>query len=990
MDIYKESGKMNLRLLKILLAISFIIVLLPSSNLIDNKMIKSEKENTSNTSIQQAQNSDFSGNDISSNSIKSTNLKLLSNPSNQTLEGNENVGQTIAYLNSSYAHPSDSLEINTTSTFVDSTNRYNDWTTDGYNNSLYYSLESPTGHIWYNSSVINPQNNTQSIGQNLNYTYQNQNLNSSYQTNFTSYKIYPTNTYLQNISFINAVNITPTIVGINFNTVGKAKGVVSYSNTNGSFVNQVFDSGYTEGVHTIYLKGLLPNSQYFFIVNGTDIFNNNIGDINNGTYYYFNTSQLADKPILQSLGISTSSNGATITANLVPSQTANLTVFYGTDFNNLNQQASNPVLGPSPSVSIVSADPSTRYFFKLLLMNSDGNFTEDTNQNNLYLFTTKPSAGATTVNSTLNFQSLNATFFTLSFTTDNFTNAQIFYGINLIQVIKTPSQTIMSVNKTSHTFLVPASQLTTTYFAIVLSNPLTNATINFNNSNSNYFSYTTKPFYTVPQNAAYINVTVQLPTYPAELGIWHLKLSITKNNTNTLVIDKILEYSIAFTLNDTLTFSPNQFLMRRGTVLNGSDIFENFVPDFNTVYSPGDNVSIVGQINYSDNHIINQSQVAISGSIDLVYGDSIFNSTGNVYTLPATSIHMFQNLTINYNNNPVYYLLNFQIPNENIYGSVTLRTNLLFPGNNSYNQVSDFSNINITVRYLLGLSNPTQTLTYYHTQKILGNVTIQAYHWNQSLFINNQYAKNNYSRLLSIPSDELNVNLVLTNSTGTKFYFFEVQNSSYKWYWYNPYIGFNIKPGSYTISYIWENNTRTNIPLITNNTVNSFTSSSPAYSYTFIIDSSFGIRDLTKDLHVAPGHSGILRFKVLVPQTNISVPINYVSSMQITPPTGVQVDQSSLAFSQVTGEYSVNVSVDSGVTIPNATLNVAISSIANLQTPQLSFIIDNNAAPSSVFKSSATVTDKNLEWTDWALLAGGAIFFVIYIGVILLFLKKRI
>ncbi|OLS23683.1 MAG: hypothetical protein HeimC3_23250 [Candidatus Heimdallarchaeota archaeon LC_3] len=987
---------MNLRMLSTSIIFISLVIFVPISGT-DNDFIESKQTEDilPNMSAENAK-SNRNLSDKSSEELFKSNSLLDTNEKNITY--NQDNFETISILDKSSYNPRDLVSINTSTTYVDQANNL-DWSTDGYNNSYYYSLYSPQGELWFNSTTKSVGNNTGTGLQYENNTYREQTLNSSFQSNFTSYKVYPHENFIQNITFLSMVNVTPTVVKISFRTVGKAIGAVSYNTDNISFTdpaNRVSDRSYINGTRTVYLRNLQADTQYYFVLNATDIFGNKMEDLNNGSYYSFNTTSALTDPFVQTMTVLTSEDTASISVTVAGSQSANLTVFFGIDPNTLTDvpSSSSVTQESSPSVFITTGLQSARkYFFKIRLMNSDGNTTIDDNDGQLYVFTTNKDLGSVDVNSTIQTQQLNSTHFTVQFTTSQEYNASVFYGITFDQAVNIPFQSPFS-NGTNHNITIPTTQVSTTFFSIILSPDQVDIT-NINNSNSNYYTYTSEPIINVPQNDAYINITLVLPKYPAELGMWQFSLNIIKNNTETFELINLAPYLVDFLVNDTLTFSPAEYLMQRGFIYNvsNSKTFGNYVSetiDGNTVFSPGDNVSIVGKLKYSDNSTINKTQVPISGTVSLVYGNETISTDGNIFSLPISEFNLLPNLTDSYNN-ATYFLINFQIPITDIYGEVTIQTSVLFPGNQTYSapgftQVFDFRNI--TVQYLLGISNTVGDSEYFYTQRLQGSVTVTPYHWDKSLFETNQYDTNNYTRVLNIPGDELDVELTTRDSDGNISNILQVQKSQNTWFWLREHIDFTVKADTYTIQYLWLNNSR-GIPELNESFINKFDENAPTYTYSFTIKESYGILDLTDDLITRPSKTVKLRFKVVVPETNISVKTDYSNILTVGSVTGISPGDGKATYSDLTSEYSIEITVADNVGDGIQTLPVSSSTIS-LKTNSISFNVSRDIDdPGTSTQTTNPVKDRTLSLTDYALIGGAIVAFVVYIAIVYLFIKRK-
>jgi hypothetical protein len=513
---------------------------------------------------------------------------------------------------------------------------------------------------------------------------------------------------------------------------------------------------------------------------------------------------------------------------------------------------------------------------------------------------------------------------------------------------------------------------------------------NFNNSDGNYYIFNSEAFSDVPQNQAYINVTLELPTFPAELGYWSFNIQIVKNNTDNFEITQLPVFETEFLINNTISFTPELYLMRRGFVLNGTDVFGNYVEEVvsaGTVFSPGDNVSIVGQLKYSDNSIINSTDVPISGTISLIYENETISLDGKIHSLPVTEFNLIPNKTTVYNNDATYYLINFQIPSINLYGDLTIETRVEFPGNNSFTQVSNFTDI--TVKYLLGISDPPLDDTYYFTERLAGSVTVTPYHWNESLFsgMEQENEGNNYSRVLDIPSSELDLELI-TIHNGSEVNILQIQKGDYSWFWLREHLDFEVDSGNYTINFIW-NNTGAGIPRIeTEDDVNAFTASKPIFTYSFIVIEDFGIEDLTKDLVTSPNKTVKLRFKVVVPVTGISVPTDYSSGFVVVANTTDVTGMSAPKFSDTTSEYSVEVKVSLSAGSQNVSLTISSTElgISSALRFEINATLDD---PTTSTETSAETVVEELSFTDWLFIVGAVGAFGIYIAVVLIFIRRK-
>ena len=84
----------------------------------------------------------------------------------------------------------------------------------------------------------------------------------------------------------------------------------------------------------------------------------------------------------------------------------------------------------------------------------------------------------------------------------------------------------------------------------------------------------------------YVNVTVELPSYPAVLGTWMLRFYVNDNSTE----ENIATVRCYFTLKDEVVFTPIDTFLLDPTVPN---LWTNDTKIDTGVFSPGDNITLL-------------------------------------------------------------------------------------------------------------------------------------------------------------------------------------------------------------------------------------------------------------------------------------------------------------------------------------------------------------------------------------------------------------
>ncbi|MHA2362447.1 MAG: fibronectin type III domain-containing protein [Candidatus Hodarchaeales archaeon] len=897
--------------------------------------------------------------------------KILSNSENEE-ESFEvfNNTKTVITANNTYVNTGGALNLTINSS---------EWSVVDINNTYSYKISSPINQtpIFVNRSIVNQTLKTES------YNWEGQNLDTTHESNFTSYFVFPDELTVTNITNVLTVtNPSPTSAIITWITDGKSNSWVSYgTNKTDLKFNTSVDEFTT--FHKVYLTNLDNETTFYYQLNSTDIFGNMVFANNNGSTYSFTTPEVTiGRPIIKDVEISSfTTNSAWITFNT--NIDSNATIHYGESKNNL--EPSTTKTGNNFLFQITTnIDQATQYFF-YINATSFGNTTIDNNAGRYFQFTTLPDSNDPLDSVNISFNNSHAQ---INLTTNQLVHSEISYtsSPDLVSF----SSTDIVLNKTNHVHYVPIDQVTWYYFKIQLTNATGIETWTYT-QNSSYYTFYTEPQKTKQVNEAVIEITFQIPSYPAILGNWQFSLSIYQNHTienETTILDG---YQFSFLVNSTLNFNSLSTLVERGTWANETDMFPNWIRDevntsLTSIFSPGDNLAFLGTLAYENSQEnLNSSLIPFSGSI-------LLNYQGNKLSGPSGLIRGIKNPTYNINqsflddsglDNTTTALFGFKIPNLDIYGEITLSLVLKFPGNMSYSILGyehEQEFLNLTVQYRLAVEEHSGKDNYVLTESdVIGSVTIIPYHWKNVVNINPSIE--NVTNELSIPSDEINVSVhTFTNSEEVQL--FEVKQVDYTWYWKRDRLESSINTGDYIIRLNWTDGSRLPIP----KTEVVYDDNPSAFIYNFSIDVSFMIKDLTSTLPVMPTEDSAvtLRFKVVVVETGIAWDQEF-DLLVATEISGITLDGVAI-FDILTGEYRQNVTI-SGLDVGD--YNLTVSGITFVGNNVITVHVIDETSITIPPVDTESVIEKSPSLIDIGIIGLASLGGILYIGIVILFFRRK-
>ena len=975
---------MRSRKLQILITLMFVTMMFvqtPATMIVGTNASLIKNESDTNMNGYQKDNQVSFQPSSADSSLNTNNLNTIAKISSLSSDlGTYNESGTIIQANKTYYQPGQFVDLNVNSSQI---SLYN------YTNSYSYNLQAQDGQVYFNSTN-NPITNS------TDYTPVNVSQNGLYgnlQQNATSISgIYGINV---SISSIQATAVNQTTEKITWTTFGNTTSIVDYGTTNNTWIGTQTVDGFTT-VHEVILHNLISNTTYFYRVRGVDYFGREISGYPSST---FQTIILPTVPTItfdpaSSLVSQVTSTTARIsfsssmivkgTVNYGPTRATVST--YGSTNSNNN--------GTALTVDLSSGiHPGTQYFFELVATNGSTVFV-DNNNGYYYSFTTKPSIYSVNVGPSVSFNTTTSQA-TISFWTNNKANASVWYSMDpyfrSVNVLKTNYDNENIYHNFS--FLInPAAR----YFYVI---KVFNTTIlqadaytlisNYDTINHpsffNYYSFTAPKAASQDVNLALFHFVFELPKYPAILGQYRFTLTINQvKNPGTTANSLLKPFIVDLIVNDTIVFTPSKVLVQRGTYTNETGTFPIWMQEKESTYSPTDNLVFIGKLAYnsSPTAYINPSEAPITGLVNLYFNNKMVSAGSNdIYQAPADNLNINASLYNGLADQSYLQFINVHIPAKDIYGSVDVQMGVKFSKISAftgYTQLSNFSQ-SLWVSYKLEVTSSTGASQYYlTTPNLVGSATVLPV---ASTPIQQNYPTGNQSNVLAIPGSELNLSLsVVFNGTNQNIFQFTRQN--YTWYWYRKSLESSLPTGDYTLKLQWNNINGSTRIVATANSVYSGTQVEFSKKLTFLV--SFTVLDLTTNKTVTPGSLVNLRFKIVVPQTNIAWDKDL----------GVTVDSKPASFDTVTGEY--NITLTASTSTGSQTATVAITGTQapskDLVSKTLTYIVSEQVSV-SVSSGASTVNTNSYSEKQISLIGFGffgvALVGTVAYGAFILFSLRR-
>ncbi|MBI2577530.1 MAG: fibronectin type III domain-containing protein, partial [Candidatus Wildermuthbacteria bacterium] len=230
---------------------------------------------------------------------------------------------------------------------------------------------------------------------------------------------------ISNVSSTSVTNITATIAWV---TDIASDSTVIYSTNSNLSSSQQTNSSSLVASHSVSLSGLTQGTVYYYSVRSTDASSNIANDTNGGSYYTFTTTTDSTGPTISGISATAATNSVTIiwtTNELATSQVEyGATSAYGTT---TTQDSS---LTIQHAVVISSLFEGTTYNFRVISQDANSNSTTGSNNT----FTTSESAeldptpATAPVISSVTAAVVSETSATITWTTNENSTSQVFYG----------------------------------------------------------------------------------------------------------------------------------------------------------------------------------------------------------------------------------------------------------------------------------------------------------------------------------------------------------------------------------------------------------------------------------------------------------------------------------------------------------------------------------------------------------------------------------
>ncbi|MFV2015078.1 MAG: fibronectin type III domain-containing protein, partial [Candidatus Heimdallarchaeota archaeon] len=532
-------------------------------------------------------------------------------------------------------------------------------------------------------------------------------------------------------------SVDATSEKITWQTDGNVTSIVKYGFSINDLNKEVKIESFANS-HVVYLTNLFPNTTYYYQVFGLDIFTNMINDSIN---QFQTPATTTGFPIISNVKITSITNTnaiVTVDTDII----SNATLFYSSNKTEVLDNSAVgqivPALLPNRTdftfniADAGSLDPGTEYYFYIKA--ESGSNVSYNNNSVLFSFVTKTSGIASVLGPLISL--FNETHAQINFTTNININATIYYTNDYYSRNDLSGATLIWYpNATTQSIFLKVEPGTRYFFKIGLKNDTKEFWI-INQNLNEYFSFTTNP--PVEKNEALIDITLQIPNYPAVLGVWTFSLQLNQINKSMANPPNEKPYSITFIVNTSLKFNFKKLLIQTGEIMNDTGTFEEWdefnVTDLsNEVFSPGDNIGIIGSLAYSTDQVneINNSDFLYSGNVDLYSGLEKLNSEQFLITEIDSNPINYNITGISGVNNNTMKFMRLNIPSTDIYGNTSVNFTLKFPNvNPAKDYIQSESYFNLNVKYRLGVSKTTGKSSYQLTStNVVGSATIIPYHW---------------------------------------------------------------------------------------------------------------------------------------------------------------------------------------------------------------------------------------------------------------------
>lgn len=479
----------------------------------------------------------------------------------------------------------------------------------------------------------------------------------------------------------------------------------------------------------------------------------------------------------------------------------------------------------------------------------------------------------------------------------------------------------------------------------------------------------------------FINVTFELPTYPALLGLWRYHLVINNTYYNHLIFD------VNFQVVDDIKYDKVDTYALRG--INNSIAMYEQESELDEL-SLGDNITIHSQFAFNTtNEKINTSLTPISGIVQIKDGESddiIYDNIGFLrpYDINGTDI-AHANITAG---TEIDTVLNFVIPiDKELYGDYVLILKLNFDNetasfaNWKFNTTIDLMNVSIKYRVLMNEFVSFDNKDNFSLSEIAsGSVLFSATHWNLSLL--EAYPNNNITLEIPIPVRELLINTHAIRVSDSEIIseMFSLEFISDNLAYWDAVILQSYALEDYELSFQWQTAIDDNddggyirkysdIPL------------ENEFIWTFSLYVEFGVTYQSEDIYVNyDATTAQIRFRLSITATNQTL----YNERAIVVTQGIQ--ELDYTYNAFTGEYIVEIAVSTG---GSGTLTVELNdgSGFSLSPDTVNYNIifkDQN----EIDEPQPSKQEKTFDYEDYLILFGLLGISVITLGIVVLLFRK--
>jgi len=210
-----------------------------------------------------------------------------------------------------------------------------------------------------------------------------------------------------------------TAAVITWETDEPTVGVVRYGRESGIYLNTEESTEYGKE-HGVVLRGLMPSTLYYYVVDITDRFGNRV--YSDEHIFYTRGSPDSTPPVINNVKSSTVQDG-TIKITLETSEPARVSLSYGKTSGRYGSRVISPQYTTSHTITLTGLLPSTTYYYAISAVDPSGN-TETLDE---AVFTT-PARGGSPWISNVDVPQITATSATITWDTLEASDSAVLYG----------------------------------------------------------------------------------------------------------------------------------------------------------------------------------------------------------------------------------------------------------------------------------------------------------------------------------------------------------------------------------------------------------------------------------------------------------------------------------------------------------------------------------------------------------------------------------